>query len=182
MQDPYTLRIQAAFAEFGISADLAQQRHLPLQREPASLVVAHVANNGRNFALTPAAAAAWHAMQAAARADGVPLALVSAFRSVDVQCDIIRRKLAGGMAIGEILQSVAPPGYSEHHTGRAIDIGTTEEDALEAVFERTPSFTWLRTHAQQFGFVMSYPPDNVEGYVYEPWHWCFQDGALGAAA
>ena len=122
-------------------------------------------------------------MQAAASSEGVPLALVSAFRSVDVQCSIIRKKRDSGMPIGEILQSVAPPGYSEHHTGRAIDIGTTEEDALEEVFETTLSFSWLRANAHRFGFVMSYPPGNAEGYVYEPWHWCLTadpEGVLNA--
>lgn len=176
MHDPYALRIQAAFAEYGIDPDLAKRRLLTLQREPDALVVAHVAKDGHAFELTPDTAAAWKTMQTAAWVDGVPLALVSAFRSVDVQCGIIRRKLDNGMAIGEILQSVAPPGYSEHHTGRAIDIGTTEEDALEEVFENTPSFVWLQANARRFGFVMSYPAGNPEGFVYEPWHWCLQEG------
>lgn len=182
MHDPYALRIQAAFAELGIAADLAHKRNLTLQREPATLVVAQVAQGGHPFELTPAAAAAWKAMRAAALANGVPLALVSAFRSVDVQCDIIRRKLSNGMDIEEILQSIAPPGYSEHHTGRAVDIGTTDEDALEEVFETTPSFAWLRTNARRFGFVMSYPPGNAEGYMYEPWHWCMKQSEEGTAS
>ena len=79
--------------------------------------------------------------------DGVPMALVSAYRSVARQQEIIEAKLARGDSIASILVSVAPPGYSEHHTGRAVDIGTSEEDALEEEFETTPAFRWLQTHA-----------------------------------
>lgn len=86
-------------------------------------------------------------MQAAAARDGVTMSLVSAYRSVERQREIIETKLARGDSITDILKFVAPPGYSEHHTGRAIDIGTSEDDTLEEVFETTPAFAWLRVRA-----------------------------------
>ena len=176
---PYQAKIQALLLDLDISAEVISQRALALHQEPEMLVDVPCSSSTHDpanpYRLTPAACRAWLAMQEAARADAIPLALVSAFRSVERQREIIAAKLAQGQAITDILASVAPPGYSEHHTGRAIDIGTSEEAALEEVFETTASYAWLRDHAQAFGFVMSYPRNNPEGFVFEPWHWCYQE-------
>lgn len=177
----YAARIAGILNALGISPDAIAARGLVLQVEPAELVDVGVSATGRPFQLTPAARDAWRAMQTAAERDGVAMALVSSYRSVDRQREIIEAKLARGNRITDILQFVAPPGYSEHHTGRAIDIGTSEDDALEEVFETTPAFAWLRVHAGDFGFVMSYPKDNAQGFVYEPWHWCHHGDSTGCA-
>lgn len=69
----------------------------------------------------------------------------------------------------------APPGYSEHHTGYAIDIGDAQFpqwDTQEA-FETTPAFRWLERNAARFGFELSFPRNNPQGVNYEPWHWRF---------
>ncbi len=170
----FAARIAGILQELSIAPEVIAQRGLQLQVEPAELVDVSVSTDGYIFQLTPAARNAWRAMQAAAVRDGVTMALVSAYRSVERQREIVTTKLARGDSIAEILTFVAPPGYSEHHTGRAIDIGTSEEDALEEVFETTPAFTWLQVHAVEYGFVMSYPRDNAQGFVYEPWHWCYR--------
>jgi D-alanyl-D-alanine carboxypeptidase len=169
----FAARIAGILQELGIAAEVIAQRGLQLQVEPAELIEVSVSSSGRPFQLTSATCAAWRALQAAAVRDGVTMALVSAYRSVERQREIVLTKLARGDNISEILQFVAPPGYSEHHTGCAIDIGTSEEDALEEVFETTPAFAWLQTHAGEHGFVMSYPRNNAQGFVYEPWHWCY---------
>jgi D-alanyl-D-alanine carboxypeptidase len=96
---------------------------------------------------------------------------VSGFRSVEYQRGIIERKLAKGLHILEILRSSAAPGYSEHHTGRAIDVTTPGSQPLEEEFERTQAFAWLLCHAGEFGFRLSFPRGNPHGVVYEPWHW-----------
>jgi D-alanyl-D-alanine carboxypeptidase len=126
--------------------------------------------------LAPAAAAAWQAMRAAAAADGVALRLVSAYRSVERQAELIRQRLDAGEPLAQVLALIAPPGCSEHHTGRAVDIGTPGQPVLEASFEATPAFAWLQRHAGRFGFTLSYPRGNAAGYAHEPWHWC-HDGA-----
>lgn len=169
----FIARIQAIHIELGIGPHVIAARGLQLQPEPKALVSVCIAAHGGSFELTAAAAHAWLAMNHAAQHDGVSMALVSAYRSVAVQREIIRTKLARGDSIEAILASVAPPGYSEHHTGRAIDIGTSEDDALEEVFETTPAYAWLQAHAHDHGFVMSYPKGNPQGFVYEPWHWCY---------
>lgn len=170
--------VEATLRELGIGPHWIEQRNLVLHPEPPSLVLAHTGLAGREFLLTPQAAAAWLAMQNQARADQITLALVSAFRSVARQREIILEKLGQGLSIDAVLQSVAPPGFSEHHTGRAIDIGTSEDSALDEVFETTPAYQWLTQCAADFGFRMSYPRDNPSGFVFEPWHWCYHEGPV----
>ena len=80
-------------------------------------------------------------------------------------------KVAAGMPMDEILRVSAAPGYSEHHTGCAIDITTPGSEPLEEEFEHTDAFRWLVRSAERFGFAMSYPRDNAFGIIYEPWHW-----------
>jgi len=113
-------------------------------------------------------------MRAGAARDHLDLVALSGFRSVRRQTRIIREKLSAGQNINDILSYVAAPGYSEHHSGRAIDIGTPEHLALDADFARTAAFRWLKTHARDFGFRLSYPRHNPYGIGYEPWHWCWQ--------
>jgi len=124
--------------------------------------------------LTPATARAWRKMQAAAAAEDMTLLPLSAFRSVARQAAIIRRKLAGGQRIEQILRVSAVPGCSEHHTGRALDLGAPGHLELEATFARTREFRWLKRHAASFGFYLSYTRNNPQGISYEPWHWCFR--------
>ena len=76
-----------------------------------------------------------------------------------------------GQAIEEILKVNAAPGYSEHHTGRAVDIATPGSRPLTEEFEDTDAFRWLESRAIEFGFSMTYPRDNPWGIAYEPWHW-----------
>ena len=164
-------RIHAAL---DIPRDYGAERHLRPQREARRLVtVGRAPDDGRAVRLAPRAAAAWKRMHAAAARDGVVLLPLSGFRSVARQRAIIREKLAGGQRIAEILQLVAAPGYSEHHTGRALDLGSPDDLALDEDFARTTAFRWLRLHAATFGFRLSYPRRNRHGIAYEPWHWCW---------
>jgi D-alanyl-D-alanine carboxypeptidase len=112
-------------------------------------------------------------MRETASKAGVALLAVSGFRSIERQAEIIRAKLSSGQKIEDILRLVAAPGYSEHHTGRAIDIGTPGEEPLTEAFADTPAFRWLAENAGHFGFRLSYPKGNAHGIAYEPWHWCF---------
>lgn len=169
----YLQRLQKIHFELGIPEHYARDTVLHLCEEPAELVSTEPDIHGREQRLTPAACAAWQTMKAAAARDGITLFLVSAFRSVDYQCQVIRRKLEAGRDITQILCVNAAPGYSEHHTGRAIDLGTPGFADLEESFETTPAFAWLQAHAADFGFHLSYPRGNTTGIGYEPWHWCF---------
>lgn len=115
---------------------------------------------GREVRLAVDAATAWSAMRTEAEREGVRLLLLSGFRSVERQAEIVRKKLAAGQTLADILRVNAYPGFSEHHTGRAVDIGSAECAHLTEAFESTREFTWLRQHAARFGFTLSYPRDN----------------------
>ncbi|HLX69916.1 MAG TPA: M15 family metallopeptidase [Verrucomicrobiae bacterium] len=143
-------------------------------REAVQLISVGADIYGREQKLTPQAAAAWQSMKAAAENDGQILQLVSAFRSVDYQKQIIQRKRAAGQSWEQILRVSALPGYSEHHTGRTIDVTCPDCKPLTEDFDSTSAFAWLSLHAGKFGFTMTYPPGNPLGVAYEPWHWTFQ--------
>ncbi len=148
-------------------------RNLQEFAEATTLELAEVDVNGRGHLLQPNAAEAWRKVKAAASADGIQIYIISAFRSVERQAEIIKRKLASGVNIEQILTVSAPPFFSEHHTGCAVDIGDPGSTPLEREFENTLAFKWLVENAESFGFRMSYPINNADGYVYEPWHWRF---------
>ena len=164
--------IEQLLALLQIPAALIAEKGLIYQPEAVELVIAEVGDDGREHRLTPATAADWRAMQAAARTDGVALRIASAFRSIERQAEIVRAKLARGLSLDAILEVSAPPGYSEHHTGRAVDVTTDGVRPLEIEFETTDAFRWLSRRAGEFGFLLSYPAGNGHGYAYEPWHWC----------
>jgi D-alanyl-D-alanine carboxypeptidase len=172
----YVARLRDLHRQLGIADDYALNRRLSLQAEasPEELEEIGLNPDGRMLQLLPAAAQAWRQMQRAAQSDGVPLVAVSGFRSVDRQTEIIQRKLNEGKSITEILRYVAAPGFSEHHTGQALDIGTPGFLDLEENFETTAAFTWLQHHAATFGFTLSYPRGSSTGIAYEPWHWLWQ--------
>ncbi|MDX9740051.1 MAG: M15 family metallopeptidase [Gammaproteobacteria bacterium] len=173
----YGPRTLAALARAGILPEAVAGRGLREYEEASELEPVETGADGRVYLLAPHAAQAWRALSAAAAADGVRLYIVSAFRSVDRQLELIERKLARGDALSDILSVIAPPGFSEHHTGRAVDVGCPEAAPLEREFDRTPAFRWLRSRAGEFGFLLSYPEGNPQGYQYEPWHWCHRVGS-----
>lgn len=125
--------------------------------------------------LHPQANKVWQTMKRAAHFDGIELQLVSAFRSLNYQAKLIKHKQDQGHSLTEILATNAAPGHSEHHTGRAIDITSPDSKPLEESFADTQAFAWLAQHGHKFGLTMSYPKDNPQGMLYEPWHWKFNN-------
>ena len=160
--------------DLGISRSHRDSCRMPLCQEPAELVDAGVDMFNRPQQMTRETRDAWVRLCEAAARDGHRLKLVSAFRSVEYQCNLIRKKLDDGRKIDDILNVNAIPGYSEHHTGRAVDLHAGDGEPLEESFENEPAFSWLRQHAHEFGFHLSYPRDNPAGIAYEPWHWCYE--------
>jgi D-alanyl-D-alanine carboxypeptidase len=166
----------------GISERYGVERGLLPVAEPRRLTFAGRDRYRRPLWLLPPAARAWRQLGLAACGDGVTLEAISGFRSSAYQRAIFERKLARGLAIDSILRVNAAPGFSEHHSGRAIDIGTPGEPPAEESFEQTPAFRWLLAHAGRFGFRLSFPRDNPHRLAYEPWHWCWQVPATGMPA
>jgi D-alanyl-D-alanine carboxypeptidase len=124
--------------------------------------------------LRKAAATKFQAMVIAARTKGVVLVPISGFRSIASQQHLFFDvKAQRGQVATKRATVSAPPGYSEHHTGYAVDIGdgTAPATNLNPKFEKTRAFKWLSANAAHFSFEMSFPKKNPQGVTYEPWHW-----------
>ena len=113
-------------------------------------------------------------MQSSARANGVILVPISAFRSISQQEYLffgIKEQRAQDAS--KRAKVSAPPGYSEHHTGYAVDIGDGRAPAtnLSPSFDKTAAYRWLVNNAAKYSFELSFTSDNLQGISYEPWHW-----------
>ena len=157
--------------ELGIPDDYGLDGTKPVFDEATDLVEVGPNLVGRMQRLTPATARKWNELQAAAAEEGVQLLMVSGYRSIAYQARLIRKKINAGQSVSDILAVNAAPGFSEHHTGRAIDIASPGSRPLTEEFEDSNAFRWLEKNAGTYGFSMSYPRDNRAGFIYEPWHW-----------
>ncbi len=117
---------------------------------------------------------AYNRMAADALNEKVRLKIIWAYRSVSMQ---IQQFAEAEKKYGKrgAIQWLAPPGYSEHHTGWALDIGDEADPEADdnPLFERTAAFRWLSRNARRYGFELSFPKNNWQGVGYEPWHWRF---------
>lgn len=123
------------------------------------------------------AAAALRAMERAAAADGVQLVVLSAFRSIALQKQLFFDVMAERNQNSRTRAQVsAPPGFSEHSTGYAVDLGDGSRPAanLSPSFDQTPAYRWLAANAARFHFQLSFPKGNAQGVSYEPWHWRYE--------
>ena len=111
----------------------------------------------------------------AARTERIWIIPVSGFRSVAQQEKLYKAQIQRRGSEASAAKVSAPPGYSEHHTGYAVDLadGNYPKEDISFKFADTEAFRWLKLHAQEFGFEMSFPENNQQGVSYEPWHWRF---------
>ena len=121
----------------------ANKLKFQLQPDSALLEIVEIDFEGKPFILQASAAKAWRKMKDFAR------------------------------QIESILTQIAIPGFSEHHSGLAVDIHADGINTLEEEFELTQEFLWLKENASRFDFRLSYPRDNDQGIIYEPWHWYY---------
>lgn len=165
-------------------------KHHPLSPKtyvPASLVIPKIPLRS-NITSTEEyvrsdTAAALEAMVSAAKAGGVNLNLQSGYRSYSFQVSLYNSYVAQqGQTQAD--QESARPGYSEHQTGLAADLGGTSNPACNVAqcFATTAEGKWLAANAYKFGFIIRYPDgqQQVTGYEYEPWHVRYVGDALAA--
>ncbi len=115
-------------------------------------------------------------MRQDAKTDGVYLVLLSGYRSIKLQDEIFYSlKSIRNQSAAERARVSAPPGYSEHSTGFAIDFGDANyrETDFEVEFENTDAFIWLKNNASKYHFKMSFNKNN-KNVDYEPWHWRYE--------
>ena len=147
-----------------------QRRPLPADGRQLRLVDA-------GLALQPAAAAAWQDLAEDAAAHGYELVLNSAYRGHRYQRVVFLRRVEAPHEIDDFearMRQSAPPGYSKHHTGYAIDVGQPGYRD----FGRAPVYEWLAAdnfaNAKKHGWIPSYPPDGGrQGPVPEPWEFTY---------
>jgi len=111
-----------------------------------------------------------------AERDGVYLTFLSGYRSIKLQKDIFYSlKSSRNQVASERAKVSAPPGYSEHSTGFAIDIGDSQrkETDFEVEFENTDAFRWLKNNAAKYHFRLSFDKGH-QSVEYEPWHWRYE--------
>ncbi|WP_244250727.1 M15 family metallopeptidase [Arthrobacter crystallopoietes] len=159
------------------SIDVVVNKTRPLEPAdyyPADLRSPNVTTGpgGAGAQLRAAAAGAAEEMFAAAAAEGVGMTIVSGFRSYDTQVSTYQHwvNVNGKAGADEVS---ARPGYSEHQTGLALDIGDSSGACnLSACFADTAAGSWAAQNAHRFGFVVRYQSgqQDITGYSPEPWH------------
>ena len=164
-------------SDLGITEEHLASNYLIFCEEPPlqSLEVVAIDFEGKPFILQTTTAKAWREMRTKAGSEGINLNPFSGFRSYLHQRRLIEKHLSNGRPLKDILTHIAIPGFSEHHSGRAIDIYADNHSVLEEAFEKTSAFAWLVENAGKFKFRLSYPRQNKYGIIYEPWHWYFTD-------
>lgn len=129
---------------------------------------------------------AYEKLADAAKATGHPLVMVSAYRSVAYQEEIFNANVNTLMSQGHTKEEAiritkltfTEPGYSEHHTGLAVDVvdqywyQNHTGELLNEGFGDTEGGKWIQAHAREYGFIIRYPKGKhaITQIDYEPWH------------
>jgi D-alanyl-D-alanine carboxypeptidase len=155
---------------------------LSLEREPELVELSARANylTTTNLLDRPAAEAI-ERMILDAEADGICIVVVDGHRTEEEQQKIIERAKEKGEE-----KYAAAVGESEHHTGKAVDLGgcpmtdgvrddNAERLELRKPFEELPEYAWLQEHAAEYGYRQTYTKENEDrtGMPAEAWHWYY---------
>jgi len=115
---------------------------------------------------------AFENMKADAAADGIYLNAFSTYRSYWSQNRLYNNYVANyGQDPTDTFS--AKPGFSEHQTGLAFDIGGVDRSLwAEEDFKYTEEAEWLKKNCTKYGFILRYPEGKewVTGYMHESWH------------
>lgn len=141
-------------------------RPLPSNYVPAELTAAGVGGGQ----LRSQAVVALNKLNNGVQLSGLGLKVISAYRSYAAQSSVYNGYVTrDGQAQADTYS--ARPGYSEHQTGWAVDVGNKNGSCdLQICFGQTALGVWLSNHAAEYGFIIRYPQDQPTGYQYEPWH------------
>lgn len=92
------------------------------------------------------------------------------WRQVQYRRNNGQSELAAQKAAGQVVKR---PGYSEHNTGLAVDLGGSGNFNLDESFENTAAFKWLYENCADYGFILRFPKgkEDVTGVIYESWHY-----------
>ncbi len=159
-----------------LSVVVNKQRPLrPLDYAPSALVVPKVSRavSGEGAQLRDDAAKALQKLFAAAAKDGINLTMLSGYRSYETQVATYNSWVGRLGTVAEADRVSARPGYSEHQTGLAVDIGVASGAcSLQYCFNNLPAASWAADNAYKFGYIVRYQLGyhKVTGFYAEPWH------------
>lgn len=104
-----------------------------------------------------------------AKAQGYNIRAISTYRTIEYQ-NKLYNNYVNSDGIEKADTYSAKPGYSEHHTGLAVDVDNINLSFNN--FEKTKEFNWMMDNSFKYGFILRYPKDStITGYIYEPWHY-----------
>ena len=168
---PSVTAVAAAGYDFDSASSLQVVVNKHRQLNPAAYVPGQLVRVQAERLRAPAADA-YKQFAKAAKAAGVNVMPISGYRSFSEQASLYDSYVRQyGQATADTL--AARPGYSEHQTGLAMDIGNASGVcALQACFANTPAGRWAAEHGWEYGFIIRYPAgaEATTGYTYEPWH------------
>lgn len=120
-----------------------------------------------DFLASRVAVNAFIEMHDAALNEGYQIVINSAYRSYKDQQDIADVYL-NTYGQNYVNNYVAKPGFSEHQTGLAFDIGSRKVN----VFANSKEYKWMQENAYKYGFILRFPKkyENITGFRNEPWH------------
>jgi D-alanyl-D-alanine carboxypeptidase len=135
---------------------------------PDGFAPAELVNAEGDYRVTPATKDAYERLRNDAEAAGCSVRIGSAYRSGEYQVNLYARYKNEDPANADNYS--ARPGFSEHQTGRTIDL-IGPSGTLRG-FVGTKEAEWVRENARKYGFIVRYTVENEEvtGYESEPWH------------
>jgi D-alanyl-D-alanine carboxypeptidase len=168
---PSVTAVAAVGYDFDSAASLQVVVNKHRQLNPAAYVPGQLVRVQAERLQAPAADA-YKQLAKAAKAAGVNIMPISGYRSFSEQASLYDSYVRQyGQATADTI--AARPGYSEHQTGLAMDIGNASGTcALQACFANTPAGRWAAENGWEYGFIIRYPAgaEATTGYTYEPWH------------
>lgn len=155
-----------------ITAVVNKKHPLPMDYVPSDLRVVNTEKSS-DWMMREEAATALEKMFQNAKEEGITLIACSGYRSAEYQKELYDGYVSEyGADVADTISS--RPGYSDHQTGLAMDIGDHDRATVftEAMSD-TPEGIWLYEHAHEYGFVIRFPKgkEDITGYAFEPWHY-----------
>lgn len=109
------------------------------------------------------------------------ISIFSGYRDIKKQIRLvnnsIKKKINNRYSIKDArnlcFETLAIPGFSEHHTGLAIDVYSNNDNSFDNTnFENTFAYNWLINNSYKYGFILRYPKgkEHITNISFEPWH------------
>jgi D-alanyl-D-alanine carboxypeptidase len=152
-----------------------KENRIPLDWEQDAKLINIVDLDGKNTKLERETLDRFYELRQKAASMGLEIGINSAYRSVERQ-EELAKELEAEKGPEYVQLFVAVPGYSEHHTGLAVDVGLRQNGQLVVENEertvKLQMYEKLHTILADYGFILRYPKgkEEITGYRYEPWH------------